>query len=130
MNARGQVKCCHVQRSLFRPPGVSIQKLVAQDVFGALNRKMPSSRVKTSARNAKSVYARSGIARFPLSIQFVHFHLSGSGACGVRFVDRLGRREALRGRGNGAYFVCKDNTSKDPFSQYESLRGIRVQVKN
>ena len=24
---------------------------------------------------------------------------------------------------------CKDNTSKDPFSQCESLHGIRVQVK-
>ena len=26
--------------------------------------------------------------------------------------------------------VCKDNTSKDPFSQCENLQGIRVQVKN
>ena len=25
--------------------------------------------------------------------------------------------------------TCKDNTSKDPFSQCESLQGIRVQVK-
>ena len=25
--------------------------------------------------------------------------------------------------------VCKDNTSKDPFSQCGSLQGIRVQVK-
>ena len=25
---------------------------------------------------------------------------------------------------------CKDDTSKDPFSQCESLQGIRVQVKN
>ena len=28
------------------------------------------------------------------------------------------------------YWICKDNTSKDPFSQCESPQGIRVQVKN
>ena len=30
----------------------------------------------------------------------------------------------------GLCVTCKDNTSKDPFSQCESLQGIRVQVKN